>query len=131
MANTFSATTRDSGDDGVGAVTARCQKCGRWMGKRCVQINRSPWICLECFTRALRPIGDGIRKLRGALADPRVIAEAIEAATRRIEETGFSAKWCAEHAVDDHLCNLDHKDEMEIAEMVPDVLRILRGEPTR
>ena len=56
-----------------------------------------------------------ILELEAALAQR---DEALKAALDIINDAAESwpLAWCEEHAVDDHMCNLDHKDELELAE---------------
>jgi len=37
----------------------------------------------------------------------------------------YSPEWIAEHKADDHMCKLDHKDEIEYAELIEALLGIL------
>ena len=37
----------------------------------------------------------------------------------------YSPEWVAEYKEDDHMCKLDHKDEIEYAELIEALLRIL------
>jgi len=63
-----------------------------------------------------------VRAERDAL---RAKLEAIEAL---VYPGLYSPEWIAEHKEDDHMCTLDHKDEIEYAELIEALLRILRPE---
>lgn len=63
-------------------------------------------------TAASRRIDDGA-KLR---------AQQAEHAAAFVNDHGM--EWAKAHAVDDHVCDLDHKDEIVIAEFVRDHLAL-------
>lgn len=69
----------------------------------------------------------------GENAQLRARAEEAEARLARVratlDERGLDSDWSVKHAVDDHLCDLDHKDEMDLADMVAEILALLDGEP--
>jgi DNA-binding transcriptional regulator YiaG len=52
--------------------------------------------------------------------------EKLKSAVRELLDN-FPADWCREHMQDDHICTLDHKSEVVIAECIQDVREAIEG----
>jgi len=85
--------------------------------KRC----EPPFSEANFASRAIECIEDCEREIKALRAK----LEAIEAL---VYPGLYSPEWIAEHKEDDHMCTLDHKDEIEYAELIEALLRILRPE---
>ena len=53
------------------------------------------------------------------------MAKALLAIGKLVRTRLYSEAWIEEHIKDDHMCGLDHKDEIEYAELIRDLRAIL------